>query len=384
MIRNRIFYSAVLGITVLINILFQNRQTYTALFVAIALPVISLALTLILRSSIRVVQQIENTATKGSTIKYSLHIKNLAILPCPLVRVLFRYDNLMFFNVKRNLSLVILPRKTKLLSIPMKCRYRGQYTVGVEGIQLFDLLGIFSFPLPFEGSGDLTVYPQIIDISRKLPMYTSNHVTGLDEDYTTIMDLRQYNMGDSMKIIHWKLSAKSSEIIVKKFAGISKTSDTVFIDTYGLGSQTLAKRIYEDAIIEAGVALVYAFTTKGMATDLIYTAETNRNSIYQNASFDQLYAQLAQTEFSESFSLPAAIHEYIEQSDTGSRLWVVCGQLNELLFNVLCRAAQQRDVRLFITGHAQNDISELIALLEEQSVQTFIIPRGTSIEQALA
>jgi len=37
------------------------------------------------------------------------------------------------------------------------------------------------------------------------------------EDYTNISQLRKYNYGDSIKRIHWKVSAKKREFYVKEF-----------------------------------------------------------------------------------------------------------------------------------------------------------------------
>lgn len=51
---------------------------------------------------------------------------------------------------------------------------------------------------------------------------TDTSVTRTGNDDTEPTDLRAYVKGDSLKHIHWKLSSKSEDMIVKDFAALER------------------------------------------------------------------------------------------------------------------------------------------------------------------
>ena len=52
------------------------------------------------------------------------------------------------------------------------------------------------------------------------------------EDKSRISSLREFREGDSVKAIHWKLSAKLDELIIKEFDNSADTNVIVFVDNY--------------------------------------------------------------------------------------------------------------------------------------------------------
>ena len=58
----------------------------------------------------------------------------------------------------------------------------------------------------------------------------SNKFYIIENDNSDVFDLRNYNEHDNMKKIHWKLSSKSDELIVKKYASYERTQSLIALD----------------------------------------------------------------------------------------------------------------------------------------------------------
>ena len=66
----------------------------------------------------------------------------------------------------------------------------------------------------------ITVYPKIIYLEKfRLKTDFMSEAQAMlntrDEDMTTISDVRKYQYGDSLRRIHWKLTARTQELMVR-------------------------------------------------------------------------------------------------------------------------------------------------------------------------
>ena len=121
---------------------------------------------------------------------------------------------------------------------PVHC---GIVKVQVRELRLYDYLGVFygkiSAPLL---KGAFAVLPRIHPIVLEKEPETGagqgeqreNVLAGLGSDSQEIFDTRAYQRGDAMKNIHWKLSAKAEELMVKEFSMPMDLRVPVFLDTH--------------------------------------------------------------------------------------------------------------------------------------------------------
>ncbi len=126
---------------------------------------------------------------------------------------------------------------------------RGLYTIGPVRLQAFDSFGFFSRELYVEEFTDLLVYPQAVDLQQNnlLGEGTLFHVgleshpkTGYSEEFQGI---REYQQGDSPRLIHWKSTARHNQFMVKEFIDVYTTEVIFFLDLgrlglVGIGDQT--------------------------------------------------------------------------------------------------------------------------------------------------
>ena len=103
--------------------------------------------------------------------------------------------------------------------IALTTAHCGAYAYSFSRGQMTDYLGLFSFKMHLPELGVLRVYPRaeapepLPNLSRfQARAYRPKHGGGFSE----IHDLREYRPGDSLRDIHWKLSAKTDKLIVRE------------------------------------------------------------------------------------------------------------------------------------------------------------------------
>ncbi len=107
------------------------------------------------------------------------------------------------------------------LEFPFRAAHVGVSVPGVRCCVLRSLFGCFEMEIRDPGvTSGLTVLPEAIDMP---PLTFSPGDRGMGtmavatEDATDPMDVRAWQEGDSLKKIHWKLSARRRELLVRRF-----------------------------------------------------------------------------------------------------------------------------------------------------------------------
>ena len=381
MTRSRIYYGMTLFFVILLHVVFCNRPTYAMLFTALLLPGLSAGLTRILVSRLTIVQSLDTpTVVKGQQAQYTLHVTNRTILPCAQLVLSLCQDNAYFFDGEPQLSVVLLPNGHKALTAKLRCRFRGSFSVGVSHAEVRDYLGLFRFSLHCTGEHLLTVCPRVLDAGHLLQFDSAATDNGQEDDFTTMIDHRTYQPTDPMKHIHWKLSAKSETLMVKKFAGVTDISDAVFVDLRRPEGDTLERLMTEDRIIENAVAILYACTDRGLITELI-DQPLNASSDH-GTEFDSFYDRLTLASFEEDSPAAAAIYDFLDRQGHSTRLWISTGQLDEPLAEAALWAANEGcAVNLFVAANSA-EAAPYAARLDENNVRMVFVPDGTNLIQA--
>ncbi|MGI6669310.1 MAG: DUF58 domain-containing protein [Acetivibrionales bacterium] len=104
---------------------------------------------------------------------------------------------------------------------------------------------------------NVTVYPRIVYLEKfrlKTDFMSETHslLNSTDEDMTTVSDVRKYEYGDGLKRVHWKLTAKTGEIMVKKFQSTSQTNVLMLLDLQKNPYSFAENIVLEDSVIESG------------------------------------------------------------------------------------------------------------------------------------
>lgn len=106
------------------------------------------------------------------------------------------------------------------------CSHRGYYTAGLRSLCLRDLFGLFSVPVfrsrKEEMKIPLTVFPKVHKLksdSEKVAIAEGNASTQIKSasQGELLGDSRQYQSGDPLNRVNWKLSARTRELYTRQF-----------------------------------------------------------------------------------------------------------------------------------------------------------------------
>ena len=171
----------------------------------------------------------------GESIAIEYEIKNNSIFPIPYLEISSNITKQLTGIDSPSLVLSLGRKKSYFHSETILLKRRGYYEVGEIIVTVRDIFGIFSFRKKIACPTSLLVYPETINLSTF--RIISSHQSGealiqnsVFQDKSRVNSLREYKEGDSVKTIHWKLSAKRSLPIVKEFESYGDTNVTIFLD----------------------------------------------------------------------------------------------------------------------------------------------------------
>lgn len=227
MIIMKIFFAILIVICIIFYIMYLWDFALVLLITVIAVPIVMLISVLIARKSIDIEFAVKNdTALKKEDFSVQLGVTNRSIFPIGKAEAYIEYSNL-FSNEVNDFSLLmpIQSRNSQNISFRLSSKYCGIVQIKCEYINIYDPLRIFRFKVGKNISTEVIVMPEGYEIN--------GHVCSTDrvneesntfseykpgDDPSEIFDLRGYNQGDKLNRIHWKLSSKRDEFIVKDYS----------------------------------------------------------------------------------------------------------------------------------------------------------------------
>jgi uncharacterized protein (DUF58 family) len=171
----------------------------------------------------------------GDTIEIETFTENDSLLPVPYVEVADL--TLKDINGGRNKTsaATLMPSETELMKNKLQLNYRGVYDVGPVKIRVYDIFRVFSHEIMFYSDLSFKVYPRVYNFEnfalKSIQSFGTLTVKQKAfEDYSAVSDIKKYFPGDSIKKVHWKISAKRGELFVKNYEMTGSASVCLFLD----------------------------------------------------------------------------------------------------------------------------------------------------------
>lgn len=157
------------------------------------------------------------------------------------------------------ISLPVRADRMETCSIPLRVKRLGYFRVKAERIRVRDLLGILEIAVPALADCETSVIPRITVAKAQM---TLGLLAGMSEneeshrkgsDFSEVNDIRAYIPGDKLRDIHWKLSAKQAELMVKE--RVSMTGAQMMILLKLSGNKQEAEELIQKFADMAGMFL---------------------------------------------------------------------------------------------------------------------------------
>ena len=175
----------------------------------------------------------DKTGCISVTMPLNLIIKltNPTIVPLLNCRLDFSLGNSLLGSFENEIVLPAEAKRTKEVRIPIETAMPGMFRVAFSSLSVTDFLHICTFTYPYERIIELPVMPAERQLPpmklTKVSIPSDEAVSTGDGDLTTdIREVREYRNGDRLRDIHWKISARKDEIMVKEY---DRTKDLYYV-----------------------------------------------------------------------------------------------------------------------------------------------------------
>lgn len=236
MISRRILYAVLVAAAVLFQIFFRFYLSTFILVFILVLPVLSLLLALPgLAGSRLEIRPAGPSVVRGESAQFHISLHTASPFPLIRPRVRLRWTNQLTGEEGQAL-LFASPTKEVPLTVPAD--HCGRLVCRAERVWSCDLLGLFPLPVGRGPEGAVLVLPPALELddTQELTGGQNDGVVlrprpggGPGEDY----DLREYRAGDPLRSVHWKLSSKLDELVVRETLEPQQAAIVVTYDHFG-------------------------------------------------------------------------------------------------------------------------------------------------------
>lgn len=223
---HRFFYMCYLFLLFLGLVFFHHYFFFLALFFSLFLPLCSLLLTSYVRQNLDCQFQFPpNPPNRESTIPVELSLSGLSI-PVPYIEILFsiippQTEEPDSYILEAGLS----RKKTTTLSISYPVEHSGYLKLVFHGIRVHGYFNLISLYQKQERVIPILILPKQLKVPAIQPSFggagteTYPDPTKKGNDSSEPTDIREYQPGDRLQKIHWKMSVKQDTLLVKEYSG---------------------------------------------------------------------------------------------------------------------------------------------------------------------
>ena len=216
----------IIGVTIYIAFMYKSTVMMLLTFMEAALFVV--ALISLLNRCFRIRGHIEvpvGIAERGRESLVKLNISNESLFPVSRMAALIIVKDAMRGKKQKYwMTLPIVPRGESEFIQAVSFYGTGNYEIYLRRLRIYDVTGLFHWDLWLKKQGGIQVMPELHDVPVRLTLATKNFYGEADvydettpgHDNSELFQIREYRPGDRLQNVHWKLTAKQDELMVKE------------------------------------------------------------------------------------------------------------------------------------------------------------------------
>lgn len=331
----------------------------------------------------------------GESINISYEVKNTSIFRIPYLEVYNHIAKQLTGIDSPKLTLVLGKKESFSHEETILLKRRGYYQLGEIKVTIRDVFGFYSFEKKITSSASLLVYPQAINLSTF--RITASHESGealvqdsVFQDKSRVVSLREYREGDSVKAIHWKLSAKKDIPIVKNFENHGDTYATIFIDNEAKLFKYDIDRHLEDKATSAALSIVNYCLNQNIEVSLETQNEESCIKVqgHQNSDLKPFLETLARFKGNGALDFNSIFIPRIEMLKKNSTVIIITPNFDKKMGALGIQLKMKNYNPIFIvitdmenkTGYIDQIVSRM---LKQENIPIYILDHNTSIKEVL-
>lgn len=268
-------YLILVAVSFYLCIMYDGAACFYLLGFLILLAIVLYGSSWYLRAHLKVHLNVQiPVVEKGQEFPVEIWLENTGFLPMPRVKIVLSHDSdYAKKSEKTRLLTDVGARKKERRKEKYTMQYAGRYYFFLLEVRVYDAIRLFSRKVPVRDDNIfVNVLPTIKELPLEVDPRTRQYMPDSDEyatdrkgdDISEIYALRDYRPGDSMKYIHWKLSARTDHLMVKEFSFPQGVQVLLLLDLYTLVPRNFGEEKM-DALLGSFASLSFTMAQKGVS-----------------------------------------------------------------------------------------------------------------------
>lgn len=256
--KNRLIYILLAAYSCLFVVLYNEYTSFLVSAIVLLLPFgIAGVMKLLICPKIEVSLQ-ENTGYfhQEENTKVILKVENKSVLP---ILYATAYVRLFYGHGKKQkcekVKVCVDAKGRREFELTIRPQYCGLVNIEISKVKVYDYFRIYAMSRKGFGRVQRPVWPKKAELEesekgllfQKIEMSEEFSKDRPGDDPSEIFDIRAYREGDRLQRIHWKLSSKKDQILVKEFSLPIVEQIVVFVslewETYEAADMVIQKLV---------------------------------------------------------------------------------------------------------------------------------------------
>lgn len=340
----RLIYFFMLAFSVVFHIMYKGDLSFVLLMFMIILPLVTLAVliySVVMTDISAGFEQISAQRSYSTVLKVTVRNRSFFPVICCVVDVIYK-SLIPFDSNARNtyrLSASIGARATETFVFNISADHCGMAEIYIKRVLLRDYLRIFAIPVKVSAEGNCISLPVIYPVQASVESLPVSDEDGTafspyksGDDPSEIFALREYREGDSNNRIHWKLSSRTDDFIVKELSLPIGCNILIAVDFFGCKNASASDRILDAAfsvsefLAEYGISHTFSYAQSDYDVKRIEID----NSDKRLDAATKLCSELSTVTIMRSFAQAAASDEFFTSRKHFSRVIVVSDNMDSV------------------------------------------------------
>ena len=376
MAKARIIYGVMLLAAFVFSQALYDPISLMTLIIIILIPFISAFMALLSYPSVNVKASLSSgDFYRFEKFKLNINICNNSPLICPCFKIIGRIPSSNGEAINKAIFVIHCPlSENNLFSYDVSLNYRGVYNMSIDAVEYYDIFKLIKIKKRVNISLRALILPRNIDVKFPLSYFTrrseSTSLIGFTPAASGDMTgVRDYMNGDSLRNVHWKLSSKAQQLMVKTFAEDLCAEVYIIADLCAYRKTELENKRLIDCIVETSISLINQYSNNSVSSCLIYADENSFSNMFNITTIQEskiARRSIAIASMQESMSIQQTLQSLDNPAISGSKIYILTSlnnekyisTINSFLQNINCSA----EIFLFC------DIEDSINFIDQSSV----------------
>lgn len=298
----RIWYGVAIVAALLIYVISNRSEALAFLLSLVIVPLFSFGIQQAGLKGFRIRSHIRSSCQVDQNIPFEIHITKKNRIPLGRIQLRVLVENTMYGESKEQTVILCSPEKKETQFLHMlRMDNCGCVRVTVVHVKCYDLLGLFCWTKPGSAQQEILVYPAQLRLHTQLVRRPETILAGelydqnrKGQDVSEVSGLRGYEEGDSLGSIHWKLSSKLDDLVVREFGYPSNYNILILYDLMLFFGEKEISSQRNDAVLAFTSALSRSMIERNLEHNVGSAAggEMQNFPVYSLATCDQMVLNL--------------------------------------------------------------------------------------------